>query len=182
MTYRNVVSAVVRALAAETINSAGGCDFEPKVQCAKQKGEIVGKEAAFLVDCMVFSRRRKGLAPAHWLALLAQYSTHTERKHDAIVAIAKTIKSPAPERFRHAAVVTWAMPKLPGQDGKRSTNVLPAGWYCMDNWLDEPTAERTQYRWKSAICKELKSMVDAALAEAQGILDAEGLIKDDIAA
>ena len=51
MTYRNVVSAVVRALAAETISSAGGCDFEPKVQCAKQKGEIVGKEAAFLQDC-----------------------------------------------------------------------------------------------------------------------------------
>lgn len=30
MIYRNVISAVVRALAAETINSAGGCDFEPK--------------------------------------------------------------------------------------------------------------------------------------------------------
>ncbi|WP_443697696.1 hypothetical protein [Pseudomonas sp.] len=52
----------------------------------------------------------------------------------------------------------------------------------MDNWLDEPVAERTQYRWKSAICKELKSMVDKALAEAQGILDAEGLIEGDIAA
>jgi hypothetical protein len=61
MTYRNVVSAVVRALAAETINSAGGCDFEPKVQCAKQKGEIVGKEAAFLTDCWVFGRLHKGL-------------------------------------------------------------------------------------------------------------------------
>jgi hypothetical protein len=74
------------------------------------------------------------------------------------------------------------MPKLPGQEGKRSTNTLPAGWYCMDNWLDEPVAERTQYRWKSAICKELKGMVDAALAEAQGILDAEDLIETDIAA
>ena len=182
MTYRNLVSAVVRALAAETINSTGGCDFEPKVQCAKQKGEIVGKEAAFLLDCWVFGRLHKALNQQHWRVLVAKYSTHTERKHAAIVAIAKAIKSPAPERFRHAAVVTWAMPKLPGQDGKRSTNVLPAGWYCMDNWLDEPTAERTQYRWKSAICKELRSMVDAALAEAQGILDAEGLIKDDIAA
>lgn len=182
MTYRNVVSAVVRALAAETISSAGGCDFEPKVQCAKQKGAIVGKEAAFLVDCMVFSRLRKGLAPAHWLALLAQYSTHAERKHDAIIVIAKAIKSPAPERFRHAAVVTWAMPKLPGVEGKRSTNVLPAGWYCMDSWLDEPTPERTQYRWKSGICKELKGMVDSALSEAQTILDSEGLIESNIAA
>jgi hypothetical protein len=64
MTYRNVVSAVVRALAAETINSAGGCDFEPKVQCAKQKGEIVGKEAAFLQDCWVFGRLHKSLTPS----------------------------------------------------------------------------------------------------------------------
>ena len=140
------------------------------------------RSAAFLDDCMVFSRLRKGLPTAYWLALLAQYSTHAERKHEAIAVIAKDIKSPAPERFRHAAVVTWAMPKQPGQEGKRSTNILPAGWYCMDNWLDEPVAERTQYRWKSAICKELKSMVDKALAEAQGILDAEGLIEGDIAA
>ena len=182
MTYRNVVSAVVRALAAETINSAGGNDFEPKVQCAKQKGEIVGKEAAFLQDCWVHSRLRKSLSAAHWLALLAQYSTHPERKHEAIIIIAKAIKSPAPERFRHAAVVTWAMPKLPGVEGKRSTNVLPAGWYCMDSWLDEPTPERTQYRWKSGICKELKGMVDSALSEAQTILDSEGLIESNIAA
>lgn len=176
MTYHNVVSAVVRALAAETINSAGGCDFEPKVQCAKQKGEIVGKEAAFLVDCMVHARLRAQLAAEHWLVLVAQYSTHTERKHEAIISIARAIRSPAPERFRHAAVVTWAMPKLPGQDGKRSTNVLPVGWYCMDNWLDEPIAERTQYRWKSAICKDLRRRVDEALSEVQVILDGEGLI------
>ena len=62
MNYQNVVSAVVRALAAETINSAGGCEFEPKVQAAKQKGEIVGKEAAFLVDCWVFGRLHKSLS------------------------------------------------------------------------------------------------------------------------
>lgn len=47
MTYRNVVSAVVRALAAETITSAGGCDFEPKVQCAKQKGETLARRQHF---------------------------------------------------------------------------------------------------------------------------------------
>lgn len=176
MNYQNVVSAVVRALAAETINSAGGCDFEPKVQAAKQKGAIVGKEAAFLIDCMVHARLRTQLKSHHWLALVAQYSTHTERKHEAIITIAKAIRSPAPERFRHAAVVTWAMPKLPGQEGKRSTNILPEAWYCMDNWLDEPVAERTQYRWKAGICKDLKRRVDEALVEAQTILDEEGLI------
>lgn len=176
MTYRNVVSAVVRALAAETINSAGGCDFEPKVQCAKQKGEIVGKEAQFLTDCWVFGRLHKGLAPEHWRALVAKFSTHTERKHAAIAALTKAVRSPAPERFRHCAVVTWALPKLPGVEGKRSTNILPAGWYEMDNWSNEPHPIKTQERWRRDIRKALEREVDEALMAAQTMLDAEGLM------
>lgn len=181
MTYRNVVSAVVRALAAETINSAGGCDFEPKVQCAKQKGEIVGKEAAFLQDCWVFGRLHKGLEPAQWRALVAKFSTHTDRKHAAIAELTRAIQSPAPERFRHCAVVTWALPKLPGVDGKRSTNVLPAAWYELDNWSDEPHPIKTQERWRRDIRKALESAVDNALQAAQEILDHEGLIMESAA-
>jgi hypothetical protein len=181
MTYRNVVSAVVRALAAETINSAGGCDFEPKVQCAKQKGEIVGKEAAFLTDCWVFGRLHKGLSPAHWRALVAKFSTNTDRKHAAIAELTRAIRSPAPERFRHCAVVTWALPKLPGVEGRRSTNVLPAGWYEMDNWSNEPHPIKTQERWRRDIRKALESGVDEALQMAQEILDHEGLISSEAA-
>ncbi len=176
MTYRNVVSAVVRALAAETINSAGGNDFEPRVQCAKQKGEIVGKEAAFLQDCWVFGRLHKGLEPAQWRALVAKFSTHTDRKHAAIAELTRAISSPAPERFRHCAVVTWALPKLPGVEGKRSTNVLPSGWYEMDNWCEDPHPIKTQERWRRDIRKSLESAVDNALQAAQEILDHEGLI------
>ncbi|RMV34298.1 putative phage-like protein [Pseudomonas savastanoi pv. phaseolicola] len=181
MMYRNVVAAVVRALAAETINSAGGCDFEPKVQCAKQKGEIVGKEAAFLTDCWVFGRLHKALSPEQWRALVAKFSTHTERKHAAITEITKQYRSPAPERFRHCAIVTWAMPKLPGVEGKRSTNVLPATWYEMDNWSDDPHPIKTQERWRRDIRKGLESMVDVALTEAQHILEAEGILIADCA-
>lgn len=181
MTYRNVVSAVVRALAAETINSAGGCDFEPKVQCAKQKGEIVGKEAAFLQDCWVFGRLHKGLEPAQWRALVAKFSTHTDRKHAAIAELTRAIQSPAPERFRHCAVITWALPKLPGVEGKRSTNVLPAAWYELDNWSDEPHPIKTQERWRRDIRKALESAVDNALQAAQEILDHEGLIGSEAA-
>ncbi|HWT68105.1 MAG TPA: hypothetical protein VN214_03215 [Pseudomonas sp.] len=176
MTYRNVVSAVVRALAAETINSAGGCDFEPKVQCAKQKGEIVGKEAAFLTDCWVFGRLHKGLEPSQWRVLVAKFSTHTDRKHAAIAELTRAIRSPAPERFRHCAVVTWALPKLAGVEGKRSTNVLPAGWYEMDNWTDDPHPIKTQERWRRDIRKSLEAAVDEALQAAQEILDNEDLI------
>lgn len=179
--YRNVVAAVVRALAAETINSAGGCNFEPKVQCAKQKGEIVGKEAAFLTDCWVFGRLHKALNPEQWRALVAKYSTHTERKHAAITEITRQYRSPAPERFRHCAIVTWAMPKLPGVDGKRSTNVLPSAWYEMDNWSDDPHPIKTQERWRRDIRKGLESMVDIALTEAQHILEDEGILIADVA-
>ncbi|MCE7762928.1 hypothetical protein GQL56_09770 [Pseudomonas putida] len=181
MIYQNVISAVVRALAAETINSAGGCDFEPKVQAAKQKGEIVGKEAAFLVDCMVFSRLHKTLTPEHWRHLVAKYSTHVDRKHAAIEEVARLHRSPAPERFRHCAILTWAMPKLPGVDGKRSTNVLPAAWYEMDNWSNEPHPIKTQERWRRDIRKTLEGTVDRALVEAQHILEHEGLLNSKAA-
>jgi hypothetical protein len=127
MTYRNVVSAVVRALAAETINSAGGCDFEPKVQVAKQKGEIVGKEAAFLQDCWVFGRLHKGLRPVHWRALVAKFSTHDERKHAAILELIKTVRSPAPQRFRECAVLTWAIPQVGGKHEAPAVEVVSRG-------------------------------------------------------
>lgn len=112
MTYRNVVSAVVRALAAETINSAGGCDFEPKVQCAKQKGEIVGKEAALLQDCIVHKLLHQVLSPRHWFALTAKFSTHKGRKIEATGRLVAIVTSPAPALFTRKAVTAWAIPQI----------------------------------------------------------------------
>ncbi|MED7666827.1 hypothetical protein GXB78_06355 [Pseudomonas moraviensis subsp. stanleyae] len=177
MTYRNVISAVVRALAAETISSAGGCDFEPRVQCAKQKGEIVGKEAALLQDCWVFGRLHKSLTPSHWRALVAKYSTHEERKHGAILELLSSVKSPAPQRFRECAVLTWAIPQVGGAEGKRSSAVLPAAWYDITNWDNDGKPESTRYRWRSSIRKSLDDQVNEALTVAQELLDAEGLIE-----
>jgi len=176
MIYRSVIAAVVRALAAETMSGMGGQDFEPKVQCAKQKGAIVGKEAALLVDCMLFSRLHKNLSAAHWLALVAKFSTHTDRKHDAIKELTRAVSSPAPEQFLKCAVVTWAIPKLPGAEGKRSVNTLQDKWYEMDNWSDDPAPIKTQERWRRDIRKALERQVDEALSEAQVILDNEGLL------
>ena len=162
MTYRNVVSAVVRALAAETISSAGGCDFEPKVQCAKQKGEIIGKEAAFLQDCWVFGRLHKALTPAHWRALVAKYSTHEERKHGAILELLNSVRTPAPKRFRECAVLTWAIPQVAGAEGKRSAAVLPAAWYDITNWDNDGKPESTRYRRCSSTRKALDDQVNEA--------------------
>jgi hypothetical protein len=114
MAYRNVVSAVVRALAAETINSAGGCDFEPKVQCAKQKGEINGKEWSLLQDCIAHKLLHQVLSQRHWFALTAKFSTHNGRKIEATGRLVAIVTSPAPQLFTRKAVTAWAIPQIKG--------------------------------------------------------------------
>jgi hypothetical protein len=178
MTYPSVVSAVVRALAAETINSAGGCDFAPKVQAARVPGAISGKEESLLTDCWVHGRLHKALPVGLWLALVAKYSTHLERKHDAMMALAGSVKSPAPQRFVQCAVATWAFPKLPGVEGKRSTCVLSPSWYVLDNWDSGGRPQKTLERWRRDIRRDLERQVDVALMEAHEILEAEGLIAE----
>jgi len=181
MIYQNVVSAVVRALASEVINSAGGCDFQPKVQAARVPGAICGKEEAFLTDCWVHGRLHKALPVGLWLALVAKYSTHLERKHDAMMALAGSVKSPAPGRFIQCAVATWAFPKLPGAEGKRSTVVMAAGWYDINNWDTDGRPQKTLERWRRDIRRDLERQVDQALVEAHEILAREGLILGEAA-
>ena len=111
MSYQNVVSAVVRALAAETINSAGGCNVEPRVQAGKLKGEISGKDAALLADSLVHRLLHAQLSPRHWNALVAKYSTHKGRKVDSIGRLVAIVPTPAPKRFTQQAVLVWAVPE-----------------------------------------------------------------------
>jgi hypothetical protein len=111
MNYHNVISAVVRALAAETINSSGGCNIEPRVQASKLKGEISGKDAALLADCIVHKLLHSQLAPRHWNALVAKYSTHRGRKIDSIGRLVSVVPTPASKRFTQQAVLVWAVPQ-----------------------------------------------------------------------
>lgn len=111
MNYQNVISAVVRALAAETINSAGGCIVEPRVQTSKLKGEISGKDAALLADSIVHKLLHAQLSPRHWNALVAKYSTHRGRKIDSIGRLVAVVPTPAPQRFTQQAVLVWAVPQ-----------------------------------------------------------------------
>lgn len=111
MNYHNVISAVVRALAAETINSSGGCNVEPRVQASKLKGEISGKDAALLADCIVHKLLHAQLSPRHWNALVAKYSTHRGRKIDSIGRLVAVVKTPAPQRFTQQAILVWAVPQ-----------------------------------------------------------------------
>jgi hypothetical protein len=178
MTYRNVISAVVRALASEVINSAGGCDFEPRVQKARIPGAISGRAERLLDDALVRRIMRETLTQLQYAALAGQYSTDGPRKHAGVNLLIKWIESPAPERFIECACWTWAYPKKEGGEGKRSVAVLPAGWYEMDNWCDEPANIKTQQRWRREIHKELKSIADGALAVLQEQLEQVGAIAE----
>lgn len=156
MMYQNVISAVVRALAAETINSAGGCNVEPRVQTSKLKGEISGKDAALLADCIVHKMLHAQLEPKQWHALLAKYSTHKGRKIDAIGRLVCMVKSPAPLRFTQQAVLVWAVPeqskgvkRQPVQAAtpeKRHDESDPAKW----EWRNKAAAAAAERANKSA--------------------------------
>lgn len=152
MIYRDVISAVIRALASETINSAGGCDFTPKVQASKLKGEIVGKEAAFLTDCWVFGRLHSNLEAKHWLALNARYSTHMASKVGAIGRIVAHVTSPAPRLFLTKAVTAWAYPQLGGAERPAAANVT------LDVDDDAPA-------WRKAAVAKAQQAVNAKLRQ-----------------
>ncbi|WP_139671755.1 hypothetical protein [Pseudomonas sp. F16(2018)] len=123
MNYQNVISAVVRALAAETINSAGGCNIEPRVQTSKLKGEISGRDAALLADSIVHKLLHAQLSPKHWNALVAKYSTHRGRKIDSIGRLVAVVSTPAPKRFTQQAVLVWAVPQQSKGIQRKATQV-----------------------------------------------------------
>lgn len=142
MNYHNVISAVVRALAAETINSSGGCNVEPRVQASKLKGEISGKDAALLADCIVHKLLHAQLSPRHWNALVAKYSTHRGRKIDSIGRLVAVVKTPAPQRFTQQAVLVWAVPQqVKGIQRAVAQIKAPKHW---------ESKEQGQWDWRNA--------------------------------
>jgi hypothetical protein len=162
MIYRSVVAAVVRALAAETMSGIGGQDFEPKVQCAKQKGAIVGKEAAMLADCIIHKLLHAQLSAGQWDSLVAKYSTHKQRKLESIARLIPRLSSAAPEQFTRQAVIVWAVPQVKG--ARRESVRLDAP--KMRKHKDDPS----RWDWrndaaKAGIARANKSF--AAMAESR---------------
>lgn len=173
MKYRNVISAVIRALACETMTAGAG--YEPRVQSAPVPGEIGGAQGRYLMDCMVHAVLHRELSPEHWRVLVAKYSTHAERKASAASELHHMISSPAQGMFLQFACLTWAYPRTAGADGKRSTSVLDdsvyeIGWWCTG------VPRSTMYRWRAGIRRQLDRHVDEALMAAQEVLDKEGLL------
>lgn len=186
MIYSSVLAAVVSALAAEAIDNTSKQAwqklYEPgsedghdmaTLSSSVERGEISRMDA----DCWVFARLHSQLKPRHWDALVAKYSTHKGRKVQSIGRLHPLVASHAPRLFIVSAVTAWAIPKLKGVEGKRSSDmiVLPAEFYDINRWDPEARPERTRRRWKKGVEDVLEAMVGEALEAAGAILDHEGL-------
>ena len=100
------------------------------------------------------------------------------------VATSVSVEIPldAPE-WRREAVVKAAL--AAGQakakkDGSRSADmiVLKDSFYDMNTWDNDGTPESTRRRWRQDVGKAADDLVNAALAHAGEILEAEGLLID----
>lgn len=186
MIYSSVLAAVVSALAAEAIDNTskqawqklyepGRADGRDLATLGRsiEEGRITRRDA----DCWVFARLHSQLKPRHWDVLVAKYSTHKARKVQSIGRLHPLIASHAPRLFIINAVTAWAIPKLKGADGKRSSDmiVLPVEFYDVNRWDPEARPERTRRRWRKAIDDVLEGMEEEALDAAEIILVNEGL-------
>lgn len=184
MIYRDALSAVIRCMADECIDTASKQTWQRLSQegsPGSRRNARATPQELLVVDCLVHARLHRELPPRLWHALVAKYSTHKARKVDAIGRLVPQLRSPAPKLFRYKAVTAWAIPPQKGGNGKRSTDliVLPQEFYDMDTWDPEGKPESTRRRWRAGIRKELEALTREALATVHGILLAEGLLIDE---
>ncbi|GAB3468266.1 hypothetical protein GCM10027398_16230 [Azotobacter salinestris] len=184
MIYRDALSAVIRCLAEDCIDTASKQAWQRLSRDASpgpRPGPRSTAQERLALDCLVHARLHRELPPRLWHVLVARYSTHNARKVEAIGRLVPQLRSPAPQLFRYKAVTTWAIPQQKGRSGRRSTDmlVLPAEFYDMNTWDPEGRPEQTRRRWRAGIRKELEAMVDAALVQVQAILQDEGLLIDE---
>ncbi|RAU43451.1 MULTISPECIES: hypothetical protein [unclassified Pseudomonas] len=226
MIYTSVSSAVVSAMAAEAKSRTAGQAWQ-KLYNPHEPGDLAslargsaGSLDRGLVDDWIAARLHHLLLPRHWNALAAKYSTHKQRKVEAIAHLKAVVASSAPPLFLFKAVTAWAIPKLPGarlkqksvtvelpidasewrrdaavkaaiaaglaeqkKANSRSADmiVLPDSFYDMNTWDVNGAPESTRRRWRQNIFTTLDEMKDEALAHAESILRAEGVLLDEVA-
>jgi hypothetical protein len=179
--YRNALSAVIRCLTDECIDTASKQTWQRLGQDGISSSHRSSPQAMLALDCLVHARLHRELLPRLWQVLVARYSTHKACKVGAIGCLVPLLNSPAPKLFRYKAVTAWAIPPQKGRDGKRSTDmlVLPPEFYDMNAWDPEGRSEQTRRRWRAGIRKELEAMEGKALVEVTAILRDEGLLIDE---
>lgn len=179
MIYRDVLSAIVSALAAEQIDSTSRQAWQRLAgDCDRPAGGSIDPADRALLDYWVHARLRAQLSPRHWNVLNAKYSTHKGRKVQCAGRLTSVITSPAPRLFISYAVYAWAIPRLKGVTGKRdeSVLVLPDRCYDMNHWDPDARPEPTRRRWRGDIFRSLIELEREAICAAEEILDREGVL------
>ena len=188
MIYTSTLAAIVSALAADAIDNTSKQAWQKLYRAGYQDGLDLATLARSAggelrrqdVDCWVHARLHSQLKARHWDVLVARYSTNNQRRKVSIQRLTALVATHAPNRFRDMAVYTWAVPKMKGAKGKRSTDVmvLEDWFYDMSNWDDDAMSEQTKRRWRKEVHDVLSDMDKEAIAAAEVILQAEGLLLD----
>lgn len=142
--------------------------------CAGYGG--MSRQERFELDCEYRSLLHKRLLPRYWDALIARYTLDPRERGQAIKGLGRVIASHAHQHFKFYAILTWAEPQKPGADGKRSSAILQADIYDMNQWDDNKgTPDRTRRRWRAGVHKTLGEILDEAIVSAESLLDEQGL-------
>ena len=165
---QDIVPLVIRALASDTL-MAGSASIEDIDMPRSTNPDQLTRHDLFVESCMFHARMRRVLSPIEYAVLVAKYSPCFKAKLKAASKLAAHIKSPAPARFKHTAIITWAIPKPRGNAKRVSTVVLPDNWYLMDNWCDEPVPVKTQERWRRKLYFNLGQLIERSLIKARAI-------------
>ncbi len=191
MIYTSARAAIVSALATDAIDNTSKQAWQKLYRAGHDDGHdpatLSGVSHGTLsrtdVDCWVHARLHSQLKPRHWDVLVGKYSTARERKKASIQALIPLVATPAPREFLGMAVYTWAIPKLAGAEGKRSSDVivLESWFYDMNNWGDGGRPEQTRRRWRLGIRSVLEEMLKEAEQAAEQILLEEGLLLESAA-
>ncbi|MWK58727.1 hypothetical protein GO594_22320 [Pseudomonas otitidis] len=178
--YRDVMPAIVRVLAADAIDNTAKQSWQKLIDREQQGGlqSLLSAQDRFDFDCILHAWLHRELTPAEWDVLVARFSTHDARRVGAIGRLAPRVTSPAPQLFVYKAVTAWAIPKMKGKEGKRSTEmlILPVEFYDLNTWDTEGRPESTRSRWRREICKQLEALQEQAVVHVTEILEREQLL------
>ena len=141
-------------------------------------GDGLSRQQRFELDCDYRRLLHATLASRYWDALVAFYGIDNVERGACIKGLNRAVASHAHQHFKTYAIITWAEPKRAGAEGRRSTAILGADMYDMNEWDDNRgTPERTRRRWRSDIHKTLNEMLGEAINAALDILMEEELIQ-----
>lgn len=179
--YRDVLPAIVRVLAADVVDNTAKQSWQRLIERKVDGGfrALLSARDQFEFDCMLHALLHRELTKGEWDVLHARYSTHSDRRGQAIEQLSLLVKSPAPARFFERAIATWAIPRLKGTVGKRSTSiiVLPDSWYDMNNWDEDARPDSTRSRWRRDIRRALDCLEEQAMVHVTEILSREKLVE-----